>query len=187
MDKQLSAHQFKTIYKDLGIDINSLGCVMLDTFPITLEKAADFEFYTSKDPAKFWINGWVADKTPHITLLYGLLTTPKKIALQVKTVLQGWQLAEVEVLDVDYFESPYEEEPYYCIIATIKLTDKLLEGHNRLEFLPHINTFAGYKPHLTLGYLKKDEEQRTKLIEQLKPLLIGKKLKIKNKLNLGDK
>lgn len=186
MDKQLSAHQFKQIYKELDIDINTLGCVMVDTYPITLQTNPGYEFYTSKDKKKFWIKGWVADKTPHITLLYGLLSEPETIRKQVAYVMKGWQLSDVEVADVDYFESPYEDEPYYCIIALIKPTEALLEGHRRLEFLPHINTFAGYKPHLTLGYITKDERQRDQLIGELKPLLVNKKLKLRPRLNLGD-
>lgn len=186
MEKQLSAHQFKHIYEQLNIDLNSLGCVMVNTYPITLKASSNYKFYTSKDPKKFWIKGWVADKTPHITLLYGLLLPPETIRAQVKEVMTGWTLSEVEVLDVDYFDSPYGEEEYYCIIASIKPTPQVLEGHNRLQFLPHINTFAGYKPHLTLAYIPKDDAQRDSLIKALKPFLVGKKLIVQPELNLGD-
>ena len=158
---------------------------MLDCFPITLKEEAQYNFHTSTNPDRFWIKGWVAGETPHITLLYGLLSPAEDLKDQVRKVLTGWQLSEVEVESVDYFDSPYEDDPYYCIIAKIKTSDKLLEGHNRLQFLPHINTFAGYIPHLTLGYLVKDELQRDKLIADLKPQLEGKILKIKPILNLG--
>jgi 2'-5' RNA ligase len=188
MDKQHSAHQFKELYKDLDIDLSALGCVMADVYPITIEKFSEpYEFYTSTDPKKHWIKGWVADKNPHVTLLYGLLSPAKKIAKQIKTVLKGWTLSSVKVESVEYFDSPYPEEEYYCIIAKISLTPSILEAHQRLQFLPHINTFAGYVPHVTLCYIKKDSKQRDALIEALTPQLVGKELLIRSNLNLGDK
>lgn len=186
MDKQLSAHQFKEIYSQLDIDLNDLGCVMLDLAPITLVDSSNYNFYTSPDESKFWMKGWVAGTTPHVTLLYGLLSPAKDLKKQVRTVLEGWKIEEVFVDDVDFFESPYEDEPYYCIIAKIKPDANLIEGHQRLEFLPHVNTFAGYVPHFTLAYLEKDEAQRDKLIAELRGMLKGKSLKVMPKLNLGS-
>lgn len=186
MEKQLSAHQFKEIYDQLDININDLGCVMLDLASITLADKADYNFYTSPDKSKFWMKGWVASETPHVTLLYGLLSPAADIREQVRTVLKGWKISEVFIEDIDFFDSPYEDEPYYCIIAKIRPDANLIEGHQRLEFLPHINTFAGYVPHFTLAYLEKDEAQRDKLIEELKQMLKGKSLKVKPKLNLGS-
>lgn len=186
MDKQLSAHEFKEIYEQLGIDLSSMGCVMLDLAPITIKDEANYNFYSSTNEKRFWIKGWVAGKTPHVTLLYGLLSPAEQLKEQVRTVLRDWKINEVIVDDVDFFESPYEDEPYYCIIAKIRPDANLIEGHQRLEFLPHVNTFAGYVPHFTLAYLEKNEEARDRLIDELRVLLKGQSLKVKPKLNLGS-
>lgn len=185
----------------LGIDLNKLGCLMLDTEPISLPKhiiqdwqtgaGVNFDtffkelyMYEANNKDRFWIDGFVAEKTPHLTLLYGLTTEAKNFKPHIEKVLADWEMDTVTIDDIGYFESPYEDEPYYCVVAHIKVTDKLLEGHQRMEFLPHINTFAGYKPHVTIAYLKKYETARDVFIEDLKTALIGKELKVTG-LNYG--
>lgn len=196
--KQLGSHDFENIYQELGINLNKLGCVMLDTEPIYNNTEVDEEeykgfyyiepscLYYTEDEDKKWINGWVAEKHPHITLLYGLMKKASDYEDQIKEVLKGWEYKKAEIEDIGFFESPYKEEPYYCIVAHIKVTPELLEGHQRLELLPHINTFAGYKPHMTIAYIKKDEKLRDELIKDLKSCLVGRKMCIEE-LNLGDK
>jgi len=75
---------------------------------------------------------------------------------------------------------------YYCIVANIKVTEELQDAHNRLEFLPHINTFDSYKPHVTIAYIKKNPVTRKLIIDDLKRKLVGKKLKAL-KINYGYK
>jgi 2'-5' RNA ligase len=191
MTKQLNSHQFPDVYKWLGINLSKLGCVMLDLEPlrnmysISLE-GAETALYHSKNRERHWINGWVADQTLHLTLLYGLLSKSRDISKHIKKVLKGWEILEVEIEDIGYFDSPYDDEDYYCIVAHIKPTPELLEGHQRLEFLPHINTFSGYKPHATLCYLSKAQgaKYRDRMVQHFRSLWKGKKLKIKG-LNLG--
>lgn len=186
--QQLNSHQFSKVYEWLGIDLKKLGCVMLDLDPI--EKMIDDDkLYYSSDIGKFWIKGWVAGETPHITLLYGLLTEAINYKPHIEEVLKGWSLKFAEIDHFDFFHSPYENEPYYCIVAHIKTTESLLEGHDRLQFLPHINTFAGYKPHMTIAYIKKElgKEYRNNLIDELNKIFKGRQLPIKEGLNLGDK
>ena len=133
--------------------------------------------HISPDKERFWIDGWVAAQNPHITLLYGFLTEAKNLQPHIENVLSGWKLEEVEIEDIGFFESPYPDEKYWCIVAHIKTTPTLLEGHQRLEFLPHINTFAGYRPHMTLCYLEPvPEEQRDHYIEDFRREWKGKKL-----------
>ena len=108
-------------------------------------------YYSENFP---WVKGLVLNKNPHITLLYGLLESVK--LEHVETVLKGWNPPKFEIDYYDYFESPNDEE-YYCIIGKIKLTPEILEAHQRLSLLPHINTFFEYKPHLTIAYIKKDK------------------------------
>lgn len=186
---QLNSHQFKDVYKSLGIDLDQLGCVMadveVDEDMKLLEGEPMSKLYHSRHPARRWISGWVLDHVAHVTLLYGLLTNAHKLSSQIEAVLKGWQMDTIEIGDIGYFESPYHEEKYYCIIAHIKVTPELMEGHERLELLPHINTFTGYKPHMTICYIKKDEELRDRMIAYYKQKWIGRKLKIVPAPNLG--
>ena len=193
--KQLKSHDFKEVYQGLGLNLSTLGCVMLDLSPIELpQKYIDGfthypTFYThlyyAKDKTRFWIDGFVAEKTPHVTLLYGLIETAKNYEWHIEQVLKGWKLEEVEIESIGSFDSPYPDEEYYCIVAHVKITPELLEGHQRLEFLPHINTFAGYKAHFTLAYIKKDDIAKKDVIEIFEDILLGKRLKVSEGLNLG--
>lgn len=189
--KQLNSHQFEEVYKWLGINLDKLGCIMLDLEPLenmySIEvEGAGVALYYAKNKERFWIDGWVVNKLAHITLLYGLLEEGKNFKMHIERVLENWKLEEVEIEDIGFFNSPYEDEPYYCLVAHIKVNDELLEGHQRLEFLPHVNTFTGYKPHMTICYLRKDsgEKYRDDMIEHFKKLWVGKKLKVKS-LNFG--
>ena len=119
MNKQLSSHQFKDVYKWLGIDLNKLGCLMLDTEPLYLpshiiydwETGAGVNFdkffldlfmYKSLNPDRFWINGLVSDNVPHITLLYGLLSEAKNYKPHIEEVLLGWNLETVKIADIGF-------------------------------------------------------------------------------------
>ena len=176
------------MYEWLGINLSDLGCIMLDLEPLGTPQyfcqdgVTDYDYglslYNSPDKEKFWIDGYVGLKTAHITLLYGLTQPGLSFKPHVDAVLDGWKLDEVEIDHFGYFESPYPDEPYYCIVAHIKPTPELIEGHERLELLPHINTFAGYKPHSTIAYIKRNDEMRDWFIKDLNNAFAGKKMKI---------
>jgi hypothetical protein len=187
----LSAHKFKEVYQWLGINLNTLGCLMLDVEPIKIEYFemyqdgvnAYFPGYKSKNKERFWIDGYVGDKA-HVTLLYGFLAKAKEYQPHIEKVLTGWELKTVTIADISFFESPYEDEKYYCVVAKIDVTDELLEGRGRLEFLPHVNTFTRYTPHITIGYIIDDVAIRDRFINYLKMHLVGKQLKVCG-LNFG--
>jgi 2'-5' RNA ligase len=186
-EKELSAHQFKDVYQNLGLRLEDLGCIMLEVEPtielirIGEKLKANKCLYYAKDKKLFWVEGFVGNK-PHVTLLYGLLGVGEDLKPYVDTVLNGWDLKEVEVEKIGFFESPYPEENYKCIVAHVKVTPKLQEGHDRLQFLPHINTFPGYKAHFTLAYVK-NEDAGIDVIKEFSALE-GKKFSTKG-LNYG--
>lgn len=188
--KNISSQKYKEVYEWLGIDLDSLGCVMLDVekIPNPDPKNSDKYLYNSKNKERFWINGWVASETAHVTLLYGLLSKAYVIEDHVWQVLDNWWIDDVEIESVGYFDSNYKDDDkdYYCIIAHIKPTKALVEAHQRLQFLPHINTFAEYKPHITLAYIKRDEALRDKLLGKYNLLYAGEKLAT-TELNLGKR
>lgn len=186
MSKQLNSHQFEQIYNDLKIDLDDLGCVMLDLEPIKNIYVNEEDLYKTSNEKRFWIDGWVADNAPHVTLLYGLLANGHDWSEYIEKVLKTWDFDGVTIENIGFFDSPYPDEDYYCIVAHLKTSEELLEGHRRLEFLPHINTFTGYKPHMTLCYIKKDKDLRDKLIKKLNSKFRHKEIMIKG-LNLGTK
>lgn len=191
MTKQLNSHQFEQVYKDLGIDLDELGCIMADVVPlVSMMDPEEFGdkmdyLYTSKNPKRKWIKGWVVGKTAHITLLYGLLENGHTWKKHVDAVLKDWEMKTVEIDHIDYFDSQYEDEPYYCIVAHIKVSDKLQEANDRLQFLPHINTFAGYKPHMTIAYIEKDKKTLDNCLKWMNKAWKGRRLTVKSKLNYG--
>lgn len=192
--KQLNAHQFLDIYKDLGINVDKLGCVMLDLIPfdpqlvmsLMLDLADDF--YTTQNEERFWVKGFTMGENPHITLLYGLLRSGPEWKEKISELFKNWYLPEscIQIESIGFFDSPFEDEPYYCIVGHVKVTPELLEAHRRLEFLPHINTYSDFLPHLTLAYVKKDEMTRGKVMARFEQMLIGKSLPVKTELNLGE-
>lgn len=191
---QLSSHQFSSMYKDMGVDVDTLGCIMADVIPLAsmadpddTEPGIKKDLYTSDNPKRPWIKGWVAGKTAHVTLLYGLMENGHTSKKYVNQVLKGWELKTVEIAEISYFESQYEDEPYYCIVAHIKVSDNLLEGHERLQFLPHIDTFTGYKPHMTIAYIKKDKATLEKHLKWMNKAWKGRRLSVKPGLNYGYK
>ena len=179
---QINSYAYGDIYKELKIDVKSLGCIMLDTEIIENQIPESF-LYTSDKPEDIHNNGFVAGVTPHITLLFGLLESGVTWKKYVEEVLKDWMPKSVQVTGIGCFDAP-KEEPYYCVVAFVD-SPKLYEGHQRLQFLPHIDTFPNYVPHLTLAYIKKDDANRDIVIALYNKLLVGKELYV-NGLNFGD-
>jgi len=194
---ELKAHNFQEVYQALGLNLNTLGCIMLDLEPIKIDGwlgqdgitpySYTLPTHVSPNKERFWINGYVADRTPHVTLLYGLLQTGKNYQWHIQHILLGWKLDSVEIDHFGYFQSPYQDEEYYCIVGHLKITPELQEGHDRLCMLPHIKTFPGYKAHVTIAYIKKDDQWRDAFIEDLNREFVGKQLKVSPTINYGGK
>lgn len=171
---ELNSHDLQAIYDRVGIDLDTLGCVMLRVEPVDVSGLLPPEWaYVTENPKRFWIKGLKGGD--HITLLYGLLTkyfdTYTAYHDAVDAVL-GSTIAQPKMSwvavypNVGIFDSPYADENYGCLVLHID-PDSIIDAHRRLSFLPHINTFRTYKPHLTLGYVKKESanEARNILIE----------------------
>ena len=155
-----SIHEFDHVLKNIGIKVNELGCVMLPTEPFDLfGEGRDAllhpeDLYVSDNPEKFWVNGDVSEKA-HITLLYGFLTPAYKQTENVDAVLKDWTRPEYLIPEnITFFPSPDKDEPNYAAIV-VKVEDPHLEeAHQRLSYLPHVNTFPVYTAHMTLAYVK---------------------------------
>lgn len=154
---QISARDYPDIYEGTGIDPNDLGCIMLDleTMPIieVVGNGAEADLVTESTRHDHMM-GAVAEREAHVTLLYGLLENGNTWKDKVDSLLEGWSYGGVKVKDIGYFDLPES----YAVVAHLEETTDLLEGHNRLTLLPHIQTFSDYRPHVTLAYIKKDAD-----------------------------
>ena len=151
--------------KSLGVSIPDLGCVMLDLEATTAptEVLSPEWLYRSKDSRYWWVSG--AQEEFHVTLLYGLLEKAYKWEGGIREVLEGWEEPlNISVKSIGSFPSNLPGEEYSCIIAHLE-SPSLLDAHQRLSLLPHINTHPGYKPHATIAYVHAD--RRDDAIEAL--------------------
>lgn len=182
---------YEDIYKKLEVDLDSLGCVMLDLEPLAdMKSPPEFlkeSLYKTKNLKRKWINGWVVGETPHITLLYGLMENAHNWEPHIEKVLRDWDMKTVTIKEIGFFDSTYDDDDYYCIVAHIEKTPQLVEGHERLELLPHINTFTDYLPHMTVCYIKKNKSALDACLRKMNSLWRGKRLRVVPKINLGYK
>lgn len=197
MPTELNMQMFAKLYYGIsGFSLSTLGCVMkevddteaasIETYMQTL--GTNEIFHISPYPHRYWVNGYKGKK--HITLLYGFTFISWQNKDWIDIVLEGWSLDTIRIKDVGYFDSPYAgdyPEEYYCIVAHIEPTPELIEGHERLEFLPHISTFTGgYKPHITLGYIKKDRGLLDEMLPKLNKKFAGTTIRLKQGYDYGD-
>lgn len=152
-----TARDFPEIYKSLGIDTARMGCIMIDTEPLPESLVPPVEWgYT--DPDAPYVRGFEPASKPHATLLYGLLKKGSASKPHIDKVLGDWEQPEsITVSEVEFFDTP-EAMPYQPVVLRVDESshEALLDAHNRLSLLPHIDTFPGYKSHVTIGYIKKE-------------------------------
>lgn len=181
----VAATDFPQMYEDLGIDTDELGCVMLDTAKVVVSDVIpeDSLWFKEDDPESH-TQGNVSESEPHVTILYGLMSSGPALKKHVDTVLAGWDPGNLIIDKVDFFYGKYEEQSYITIIALIKVTPELEEGNARLRLLPHIDTFPDYHPHITLAYVK-DSSDWQNYIKILNEKYAGTSVKTVG-INYGD-
>lgn len=143
-----SARTYSHMYGSLGIDIDNLGCLMLDVQnnPYLKQSLSENVVVDGGET-----RGCMWFGSGHITLLYGFMHPAKEYSKAIDTLLNGIKFKDMKIKSVELFETTVQNS--YCLVATIKQNDVLDEAHSRLSFLPHLNTFAEYRPHITLAYV----------------------------------
>ena len=173
-------------YQQLGIDLDNLGCIMLDVeLPQYVSAQLDPKWaYRSADPKLAHAAGYPDEH--HVTMLFGLLHNGNAIRSAVDEVLDGWTPPQVlHCVDVGYFSSPLPSEHYKCLWVKPHAPE-LLDAHQRLSMLPHINTHPTYEPHITLGYVH--ETFAGYAIERLEHLVLEQQLTVRvSGINYGDR
>lgn len=146
------AHDYEGVYKDLGINLNTLGCIMLDVEGIdSTTVIEDKDLYNTDNPERFWIRGRIDQS--HITLRYGLLPSVQK--KHVDAVLRELPIPDTIKVDeeLQMFPSPYKDDAYECIVAYVT-SPEVFAFNNQLSLLPNVNTFTDYQPHVTVAYVR---------------------------------
>lgn len=175
-NNQISAKDYEDILTDIVPD--DLGCIMVNTKPISILKHINNPDVDLMPDIEY--GNVPGEMAPHVTLLYGLLENGHVWKDKVNELLKDWQLDEIIIDKVDYFDLGDSK----VIIGKVKLTDELLDGHNRLTLLPHVNTFSEYIPHISLAYIKSTADVN-KWIDALS-IYNGVSVKTTG-LNYGDK
>ena len=181
--KQVSANDFPGLYDDIDmVDGENLGCIMLNTETIKVTKFVEDGQADLLPPVDDHERGAVAERSAHVTLLFGLLENGNVWKEKVDALLDDWERDSVTIKDVtalDLGES-------YAIVGLIKKTPELTDGHERLTLLPHIQTFSEYKPHITMAYVEHDEAVAEKWVNALRAEYKGATLKTTG-IDYGDK
>lgn len=179
---QIASRDFPDLYDGIDIDTDKLGCIMMDVEKIPVAQYIkdftedDLYFETNYDQSPL-----VGEEGAHVTLLFGLLENGNVWKDKVNQLLVNWSLDKVTIQEVSYFDLGDS----YAVIGLVEPTPALVDGHERLTLLPHINTFSEYHPHVTLAYIKHDEELLDKWVKPLNKKYKGQKVATKG-INYGD-
>lgn len=147
----MGINDFKNVTDSLNIYPNELGAVMLDFEPVNEQIIPEeWCYYTSKQDL-WWVKGWVGSSA-HLTLKYGFLKKAYELKDQINALIGDIALPHVEIEDATVFAQP--DADYVVIILRLLEDPTLLELNRRLSYLPHIDTFTPWLPHVTMAYVK---------------------------------
>lgn len=181
-DNSVTSHDIPNLYDGTGVDPSETGIVLINTEKIPvlqyIEDGEDDIYYGDENDTHY---GVPAETEPHLTLLQGFLENANNWKDKIDKVLEGWEMPTIVIEEVGFFE----RDDYIAVVGHVKKTDELIDGHERLTLLPHIQEFSEYLPHITLVYLKKGVSTN-KWVKPLAKKYNGQKVAIKG-LNYGDK
>lgn len=150
-------YNYPEVMTESGYDAKNMYCTMLNmkadynTKGLSTPFPEEYLYYSESKP---WVNGLVLESEPHISLHCGTISDQSKSLIKL---FKDWEPGRIEIAEISHFDSSNEEE-YKIIIGKIKLTPELVAANDRVSFLPHVDAFAGYVPHITLAYVKNTEE-----------------------------
>ena len=124
------------------------GCVMVEVPVSNWDEITSF--INPEDVYKGGDDSHGIQELPHLTLLYGLHkeVTPE----MVKSVFEEFTGSiNIEVNGIGIFEN----KDYDVVKFNVNPDGALQELHDKLSELPNSNEYPDYKPHITIGYVKK--------------------------------
>lgn len=161
----------------LGVDLADLVTVMLEFGDNPVVDCLDRSWaYKSSKPELAHVNG--IQTRLHTTLRHGLL--PGVDTSDIAEVLHDWCKPRLIIDKFDVFPSQVDGEPYTCIYGSTRMPVRgLVEAHERLGMLPHVNTHPQYMPHVTLAYVKRRyEAEALRALDVCNFPLIGRHIKV---------
>lgn len=149
-----SAFDLESMYEAAGIDLYSLRAVMLTVANIPVSSYLDVndDLFFGADHKTRYAQGAVGEASAHLTLHQGVLqSVPVEL---IDRVLEGWEPEPATIDRVHVFDAP----EFYCVVAKLRDSENIRDGHDRLRLLPHIDCFAEHTPHITLAYVKRSAD-----------------------------
>lgn len=175
-----SIYDFKDVTDSLEVFPAELGVVMLDCSPVENPGIPKEWEFNSSDPEKWWVKGFVGDGA-HVSLLYGLLVPASEWSNQIETLVGDLPLPTVTLMEATSFAQP--GDLYAAVVMKAVITPELMEFHRRLAYLPHVDTFTPWVPHVTIAYV--DAHYVLEAVDMVNKTLSGRIL-MPVGLNLGD-
>jgi len=127
--------------------VNGFGCVMVNViFPEFSEiktKINKDDLYIDPNDDSFGM-----EKTPHVTLLYGLHDTVKDE--QIKNIIDESTFVEKIILTK---VSLFKNDKFDVLKFDVKKTSELVSCNKKLSELPITTDYPVFNPHLTICYL----------------------------------
>lgn len=179
----MTNEELKAMYLELGIDVNALGCIMLDTDVLKVSDIVPEDALYFSDNMKY-AQGIVSEVVPHVTLLFGLMQSGLDLKKYINMLLKDIVPKTVTIEEVTTFDNMDGDVPYSCYVAKVAVTEDLTLAHTQLQRLPHIDDYPTYQPHITLFYAKQDDTLKVELLDLLNERFWGKKVKV-NGINFG--
>lgn len=160
----------------IGCDPDELGFVGLKVeLPEEYRAALEPEWeYVS--PYEKYVKGYDID--PHITLMYGLLFSAEEEQALVEGILEGvYEPNVVMFTEVEAFHNDDDHVFYSAIVLSLGEWmensweySELKALNDELRKLPHVNGFPVYKPHITVGYVRREfADQAVARLKEIEP------------------
>lgn len=160
----------------VGGDPDNLGFVGLNVdLPAEYREALEPE-WAYHSPVLEFVNGY--EGKPHVTVIYGLLFPADENRDLIDGALEKWYEPNVVLFEhVEAFDGEDDHDFYSAIVLSLGpfpeaqwYYGELKEGNDALRKLPHVCPFPDYKPHVTVGYVKR--EFRDRAIQRIQGLQI---------------
>jgi 2'-5' RNA ligase len=168
--------EIKDMYLEMGIDLNELGCIMLEVEKLTVSDVVPEEELYFSGSAKF-AQGIVCEwKEPHVTLLFGLMQKGQTWRKYVDMLIEDIDLTKIKINEVITFDNVMDGDEVSIYVGEVEPTEELIKANAELRRLSHIDTFVDYKPHITLFYAKRNDEIKQDLLNELNERFAGKSI-----------